>query len=559
MALETYRRKRRFDETPEPAGGRRSSAGLPHFVVQQHRATQLHFDFRLEIDGVLVSWAVPKGPSALPRDKRLAAKVEDHPLDYGSFEGIIPAGNYGAGRVIVWDTGEYAPVPEPKGSPAVTESKGARKLIREQLDRGEIKIEMYGQKLRGRWALVRTSMDNSGKNWLLIKDRDEFASTESGLPGDDRSVLSGRTLEDVVHPAPALADDAEIEQALSTLRDPRDSLTLEFASGTVRVSHLNKEYWPRNGKQKPIAKREYLAYLIRMAPHLLRHLVDRPLTLTRYPDGALTPGFYQKDLPDHAPDFVQSVPVYSGTRTGDLDYALAQNLATLVWLGQMAAIELHPWLSRITAAEPGDKKFTTNASGSEKNIEQSALNYPDVLLFDIDPYVYSGKEEAGAEPALNRAGFKRGVEAAFAIKQLLDEMQLPTFLKTSGKTGLHIHVPIKRQFTFSEVRAIVGTLSERLAEEFPKRFTTVWQVERRRGLIFLDKNQNIRGKNMAAIYCPRPAPGAPVSMPVSWDELEDIYPTDFTIRTVPDLVKQRGDLWLGIHAAKSDLSAALGL
>lgn len=559
MALETYRRKRRFDETPEPAGGKRSSVGLPHFVVQKHAATRLHYDFRLEIDGVLVSWAVPKGPSALPRDKRLAAKVEDHPLDYGGFEGIIPAGNYGAGRVIVWDNGEYAPVPEPKGSPAVTEPRAARALIRAQLDRGEIKIEMYGHKLRGRWALVRTGMDDNGKNWLLIKDRDEFAAAESGTPGDDRSVTSGRTLEDVIHPAPAVADPSEIEQALATLRDKRDTLTLEFASGNVKVSHLNKEYWPAAGKQKAIAKREYLAYLLRLAPHLLRHLKDRPLTLTRYPDGALTKGFYQKDLPDHSPDFVESVGVYSGVRTGDLNYAMAHNLATLVWLGQMAAIELHPWLSRITAPEQGDKPFTTNAAGSEENIEESALNYPDVLLFDIDPYVYSGKEEAGEEPALNRAGFKRGVEAAFAIKELLDELQLPTFLKTSGKTGLHIHVPIKRQFTFSEVRAIVGTLSERLARQFPKRFTTVWQVERRRGLIFLDKNQNIRGKNMAAIYCPRPAPGAPVSMPVPWDELEKIYPTDFTIRTVPDLVSERGDLWLGIHAAKTDLSVALGL
>jgi len=563
VPLETYRSKRRFEKTPEPAGRRRASAGLPRYVVQQHAATQLHFDFRLEIDGVLVSWAVPKGPSALPRDKRLAAKVEDHPLDYGSFEGVIPSGNYGAGRVIVWDTGEYAPVPEPKGSPPVTAPRAARALIREQLDRGEIKIEMYGNKLRGRWALVRTGLDGGskgeGKNWLLIKDRDEFATAESGTPGDDRSVLSGRTLDDVVHPAPVSTDNAEIERALSALGEKRDTLTLEFGSGSVRLSHLDKEYWPKAGRQKPISKREYIAYLLRMAPHILRHLAGRPLTLTRYPDGALTAGFYQKDLPASSPAFVESVPVYTGARTGDLRYALAHNLATLVWLGQMAAIELHPWLSRSTPPEPGDKKFSTNAAGSEAAIDKSALNYPDVLLFDIDPYVYSGKEEPGAEPALHRAGFKRGVEAALAIKELLDELRLPSYLKTSGKTGLHIHVPIKRQFNFSEVRAVVGTLSERLATQFPDRFTTVWQVERRRGLIFLDKNQNVRGKNMAAIYCPRPAPAAPVSMPVSWTELEHIYPTDFTIRTVPDLVAERGDLWLGIHAAKCDLASILGV
>jgi bifunctional non-homologous end joining protein LigD len=559
MALETYRSKRRFDKTPEPAGQRRTSPGLPRFVVQEHRATQLHFDFRLEIDGVLVSWAVPKGPSALPSDRRLAAKVEDHPLEYGSFEGIIPAGNYGAGRVIVWDTGEYAPVPEPKGSDPVTEPRAARTLIRDQLEKGEIKIEMYGHKLRGRWALVRTHMDGEAKNWLLIKDRDEYASKVSGPPGDDRSVLSGRSLDDVIHPAPVNADPNEIDAALNALKGTSDGVTLEFSSGTVKLSHLNKEYWPKVGRQRPVAKREYIAYLLVMAPHLLRHLADRPLTLTRYPDGALTKGFYQKDLPDSAPDYVESVPLYSGVRTGDLRYALGNNLATLIWLGQMAAIELHPWLSRVTPPEQGEKQFSTNASGSEEAIEQSALNYPDFLLFDIDPYVYSGKEEAGEEPALNRSGFKRGVEAAFAIKKLLDHMALTSFVKTSGKTGLHIHVPIKRQFTFTEVRAIVGTFSEQLASQFPDRFTTVWQVERRRGLIFLDKNQNVRGKNMAAIYCPRPVAGAPVSMPVTWDELDRIYPTDFTIRTVPDLVKERGDLWLGIHAAKVDLAAALNL
>ena len=218
MPLDAYRGKRRFADTPEPAGrGPYSATGLPLFVVQQHAASRLHFDFRLEIGGVLASWAVPKGPSALPRDKRLAAQVEDHPLDYGSFEGVIPAGNYGAGRVIVWDTGEYAPVPEPKGSPPVTAQRAARALIREQLERGQIKVELYGHKLRGRWALVKIGGRQGERAWLLIKDRDAFAADQSGTPGDDRSVLSGRTLDDVVHPAPARTDATEIEMAAAAV------------------------------------------------------------------------------------------------------------------------------------------------------------------------------------------------------------------------------------------------------------------------------------------------------------------------------------------------------
>ncbi len=560
MPLDAYRGKRRFADTPEPAGrGLNSATGLPLFVVQQHAASRLHFDFRLEIGGVLASWAVPKGPSALPRDKRLAAQVEDHPLDYGSFEGVIPAENYGAGRVIVWDTGEYAPVPEPKGSPPVTAKRAARALIREQLERGQIKVELYGHKLRGRWALVKIGGRQGERAWLLIKDRDAFAADQSGTPGDDHSVLSGRTLDDVVHPAPSRTDAAEIETAVAAVGAKRDAVTLELASGTVRLTNLDKEYWPSAGRKRAITKREYLTYLLRMAPHLLRHLADRPLTLTRYPSGALAPGFYQKERPERAPGFVESVPVYSGTRDGDLHYVLAHNLATLVWLGQMGAIELHPWLSRLTPPEPGDTAFTTDTARSEPALDASALNYPDVLLFDVDPYVYSGSEAPGDEPALHRAGFERGIEAAFAIKELLDGLRLPVYVKTSGKTGLHLHVPIRRQFTFPEVRAIVETLVERLATQHPDRFTTEWQVQRRRGRIFLDKNQNVRGKNMAAIYAPRPAPGAPVSMPVSWAELPHIYPTDFTLRTVPDLLTERGDLWLGIHAAKCDLATILGV
>jgi len=165
--LQEYRRKRKFRETPEPSGKVARHAGN-RFVVQEHHARRLHYDFRLEVDGVLKSWAVPKGPSLNPADKRLAVQTEDHPLDYGTFEGTIPAGHYGAGEVAIWDSGTF----EPEGSISASE----------QINRGEIKFRLYGQKLKGSFVLVRIRGDGEKKNWLLIKHRDEAADT-SGAPG----------------------------------------------------------------------------------------------------------------------------------------------------------------------------------------------------------------------------------------------------------------------------------------------------------------------------------------------------------------------------------------
>jgi bifunctional non-homologous end joining protein LigD len=181
-SLNEYRRKRQFNETPEPSGGRKSGRrGQTRFVVQKHDATNLHYDFRLEIDGVLASWAVPKGPSLNPGDKRLAMATEDHPLEYRDFEGVIPEGHYGAGTVMVWDQGTYD---SEDGTPA-----------REQLARGEIKVVLHGEKLRGGFVLVRMG----AKRWLLIKHKDDFADRkwDSGRPELGRSVLSGRTLEEI--------------------------------------------------------------------------------------------------------------------------------------------------------------------------------------------------------------------------------------------------------------------------------------------------------------------------------------------------------------------------
>ncbi|AYZ34238.1 3'-phosphoesterase [Chryseobacterium indologenes] len=169
MALKDYQQKRKFDETSEPKGKTKKSKNKLIFVIQRHAATRLHYDFRLEMEGVLKSWAVPKGPSLDPNDKRLAMMVEDHPYDYKDFEGNIPEGNYGAGQVEVWDSGTYEPLDE-------NSKLSDEKELLKELHAGSLKFVLHGKKLKGEFALVK--MKNSENNaWLLIKHKDEFAES----------------------------------------------------------------------------------------------------------------------------------------------------------------------------------------------------------------------------------------------------------------------------------------------------------------------------------------------------------------------------------------------
>lgn len=187
--LEAYRKRRDFSRTPEPPGeGRKPSPRRPIFVIHKHAARKLHYDFRLEVDGVLKSWAVPKGPSTDPKEKRLAVPTEDHPLDYADFEGTIPEGEYGAGTVMVWDIGTYENITEKKGRPVP---------MAEALAHGHVKVWLEGRKLRGGWALTRfkTGKDEA---WLLIKADD--AEAEAGrdvLLDEPDSALTGRTMEEI--------------------------------------------------------------------------------------------------------------------------------------------------------------------------------------------------------------------------------------------------------------------------------------------------------------------------------------------------------------------------
>jgi bifunctional non-homologous end joining protein LigD len=227
MSLKKYQEKRNFEVSPEPSGHSSESTSLQKprmFVVQKHRATQLHYDFRLEYNGVLLSWAVPKGPSLDPSVKRLAMQVEDHPVEYADFEGVIPEGEYGGGTVMVWDNGEWIP-----------ESDDVEAALR----KGDLKFSLHGKKLKGSWVLVRTHGfgGKPGKSWLLIKHRDQFSSEEDIAAEEPRSVLSRRLLADIAREGGGDVDKASTgdpqtaaQARAKTAKNPKTATRKKHAS-----------------------------------------------------------------------------------------------------------------------------------------------------------------------------------------------------------------------------------------------------------------------------------------------------------------------------------------
>jgi bifunctional non-homologous end joining protein LigD len=280
MALQEYRRKREFNATPEPRGKDRAGRGN-RFVVQEHHATRLHYDFRLEVNGVLKSWAVPKGPSLDPADKRLAVQTEDHPLEYAKFEGTIPAGNYGAGEVIVWDEGTF----EPEGTLPADK----------QLERGELKFTLHGQKLNGSFVLVKLRWSRSGKpgkDWLLIKHRDSAAQEGWNINEHSESVISGRSIRPREKDSPAVR---------SARGKPTARQKIEFPAGAKRAP-MPEHVVPALATlaDKPFSNPEWLfeikwdgvRTLARVKDHQLRMWSRSQREITReYPELAGLPNY----------------------------------------------------------------------------------------------------------------------------------------------------------------------------------------------------------------------------------------------------------------------------
>ncbi|MFN0179121.1 MAG: DNA ligase D [Gemmatimonadales bacterium] len=842
--LAAYRAKRSTDRTPEPFGGEAVPAepgGL--FVVHKHAARQLHFDFRFEMDGVLKSWAVPRGPSYDMADKRLAVRVEDHPLEYGDFEGMIPEGNYGAGAVVVWDRGEWVPLEDPRAG----------------LEKGKLLFELKGYKLHGRWTLVK--IKKSEKDWLLIKERDGWVKS----PGDEfpqESVLSGLTVEDwkagrtpadvlraelakvevprrpleaatvevmlaepsdqvftkddwifelkldgyrlvanhrlgesrlftrsqadytavfpeiakavkalplenvtldgevVVldpkgHPSFSLLqrrgrlskpieirraaielpatyfvfdllgfedfdlrglplverkrllkrilpplgpiryldhieregeaflaqvgrmglegivakkadapyrsgrspvwlklkaertgdfaivgyteprggragfgalqiadmvggrlvyagrvgtgfDDRMLTQlreqldrdvratppcdgpllepngtplgperipetktttwvepryvcevsyrewtpdgvlrhpALVRLRDdkrPQDCDRQGWAPPdqrapdpepaampvaraavpkTVAFSNLKKVFWPAEG----YTKGDMIDYYREIAPWLLPYLINRPVVLTRYPDGIEGKSFYQKDAPEFAPEWIRTVPIWSEDTQRDIRYFVCDDVETLLYLANSGTIPLHIWQSRI-----------------------GSLELPDWCVIDLDP---------------KEAPFSAVIAVAKTIHRLADSVGLPHYVKTTGKTGLHIMVPLGRQCTYEQCRTLGELMARLVIREHREIATITRHIQKRGDKVYIDYLQNRHGQLIVSPYSVRPLPGATVSMPLEWDEVDDELDQrrfTFTIKTAVARMEALGrDPLRPVLEEKPDLTGVL--
>jgi bifunctional non-homologous end joining protein LigD len=512
--LAAYQAKRDFRRTPEPSGRARRPAprGEHRFVVQRHRARRLHYDLRLEIGGVLVSWAIPKGPTLDPRARRLAVHVEDHPVDYFDFEGVIPEG-YGAGDVIVWDWGTWEPADGQDPETA--------------LQAGELHFDLHGQKLRGRFVLVRTRTTADGKEqWLLLHKNDDAAVRGWDPEEHPESVKTGRTNDDLAgtkakgrgkdgprrrtesgRKATASRWDPPADDELAALAALGAAGEWEFGGRSLRLTNLDKVLFPARPGDEPVTKRDLIRYHAQIAPTMLAYLVDRPVNLHRFPNGADKPGFWHKAVPSHAPKWL------SRWRNEEADpgetecYLVIDSPPALAWVANYGALELHPWTS--TVRDP---------------------HAPTWALIDLDPGERTTWDDLLLLARLHRTAMEHlGVESR---------------PKVTGQRGIQIWVPVTEgRYTFDDTRAWVEALSRSIGSLVPEMVSWAWQKRERQGLARLDYTQNAINKTLVAPYSARPAPGAPVSVPIDWDELDDpgLRPDRWTIRTVLDRLAEVGD------------------
>jgi bifunctional non-homologous end joining protein LigD len=304
---------------------------------------------------------------------------------------------------------------------------------------------------------------------------------------------------------------APLDQLLPKTGD----VTVQFGERSLALTHLGKAFWPDEG----ITKRDLLTYYLRVAPHLLPHLKDRPMVLRRYPNGVQDDGFFMKQAPAHRPAWVETVSVRQRARTAD--FVLVQDLPTLLWVVNLGCIDLNPWYARA-----------------------DDLERPDLLYFDLDP----GDD----------APFSQVREGALAVHEALATLGMPAYVKTTGSRGLHVVVPIVRGPVQGDVWAFSKALARELSGRHPRLFTVDYALARRpRDRVLIDHKQNARGQTLASIYSVRPRPRAPVSTPLTWKEVgRDVAIEDYRLDNVLRRLGRRGDLWAGVLAPRGRVDLA---
>ncbi|HYZ50734.1 MAG TPA: hypothetical protein VE593_07595, partial [Nitrososphaeraceae archaeon] len=329
---------------------------------------------------------------------------------------------------------------------------------------------------------------------------------------------------------------------MSSSNSPSDAAQLP----SISFSHLDKVFWDKSENHSQLIKKDLIEYYDNISEYLLPYLKDRPLSLSRYSDGIKGKHFYHKNWDKEKPDFVQTLKVYSKSRGGTVNYILCNNKDTLLWLANLGCIEMHPWYSRVNNFDSCKENVTDE--------EKCGLNRPDFIVFDLDPYIYSGKEKKGEkEPEYNFKGFKAAVDVAYDIKDLFDKLKIRSYVKTSGKTGLHIFVPIVLSYTYDQTRRFAEIIGKMLTARYPKKVTMDWLTTKRVGKVFFDHNQNAMGKTIASIFSVRPVSSATISMPIAWEKLPTILPTDFSILNGIDFIKRLGNSWVDILQQKQDI------
>ncbi|HVO90051.1 MAG TPA: non-homologous end-joining DNA ligase [Casimicrobiaceae bacterium] len=481
--LATYRRKRDFSLTPEPGPKRARARSRLIFVIQKHAARRLHYDFRLELDGVLKSWAVPKEPPDRVGVKRLAVHVEDHPVAYASFEGDIPKGQYGGGHVDIWDRGTWTPVDDP----------------REGLARGRLLFDLDGERLRGRYALIRMKAREGerAENWLLIRERDAGdAPVKTKRPR--KAEGRGSTTRGSVAPVPQ-SDSATSRMSSATAkasassRGSRAGKTQAAVVAGVRITNPQRPV----AQVTDVSKLDVVSYHETVAQWLLPHIARRPLAVIKCPGGDFGNCFFQK----HASD-----PRRPGRTTAgpnDPPYMKLATLKSIIEAVQNGVFEFHSW-----------------------GCSFPRLDRPDRIVLDLDP-----------DPAVDWPTFRA---AADRVRELLDDVGLRWFVKTTGGKGLHFVVPLARRYTWDEVKQAAAILAQRLVDEQPELFIATASKAKRSGKVFVDYLRNAEGATAVAAYSLRARAGLPVSMPIAWSDLErDVRGAFFNLRNVPELLARR--------------------